>query len=84
MRPGWTWGGVDCEGVGNIGKGGVGRCDDGGAESGGLYPTWGTYEARDCCGRLVDRNEPVEIDAVESVGAGEADGPGVKLVGADV
>ena len=67
-----------------VGRGGVGRCVDGGAETGALYPACGTYMGWDCCGEFVDRKEPVEIDVVESVGAGETDGPDVKLVGAGV
>lgn len=70
--------------MGTAGKGGVGRCVDGGAETGALYPACGRYVGWDRCGEFVDRKEPVEVDVVEGVGAGETGGPDVKLVGAGV
>ena len=70
--------------MGNVGKFCVGICDDGGAETEVLYPACGKYEGCDCCEKPVDTKEPVEVDAVETVGAGETGGPDVKPIGAGV
>lgn len=51
-----------------VDKGGVGRCDAGGAGS-GLYLAWAPYRAW-----VVGENELAEANKAENVGAGEIGG----------